>query len=197
MSRNVLDMPLTVTDLKQYTFCPRIIYFTYVLPVPRPVTKKMDFGKEEHFQLDSLEKRRKVKRYGLENGERVFHSHLFSQKLGIDGKLDLHIIQERECYPVEFKHSGQMFFNHKIQLACYAMLLEDSLNRSVRTGFLYLIPKNEIIPVPLTMELRDYVRETIDAIRDTIEKSAWPKPTKYHHRCRECEYRRYCRDVTV
>lgn len=191
------SLVLKVTDLKQFTYCPRIVYFTYVLPVPRPSTTKMDFGKLEHLELDRLEKRRKLKRYGLENGTRVFHMHLFSEKLGMEGKLDLHILREREVYPVEFKHSSAVHFNHKIQLAAYACLIEEEIRKLVRTGFLYLIPNGEIIPVPVTAELRTYVKDTLLNIRMMVAKAAWPRPTAQRHRCRECEYRRYCRDVVA
>lgn len=186
---------LTVTDLKQYTYCPRILYFTYVLPVPRIPTKKMDFGKNEHLELDRLERRRKLKRYGLEEGERIFHAHLSSERLGLEGKLDLHIKQERQCYPVEFKHSQALHFNHKIQLGGYALLLEDHLKTPVHTGFVCLIPVEEIVPVPITFELRDYVNSTMEAIRRLIVSEALPRPTAQRHRCQECEYRRYCGDV--
>ena len=188
---------LKVTDLKQFTYCPRIVYLTYVLPVPRPLTAKMDFGKMEHLKLDSLEKRRKLKRYGLENGTRVFHMHLFSERLGLEGKLDLHIQQEREIYPIEFKHSSSVYFNHKVQLAAYACLIEEEMRKPVRTGFLYLIPKAEVVPVPITSGLREYVKDTLSNIRMMVAKAAWPRPTAQRHRCRECEYRRYCRDVIV
>lgn len=190
-------IPLTVTDLKQYAYCPRILYFTYVLPVPRMTTTKMDFGKNEHLELDRLERRRKLKRYGLEEGERVFHAHLSSRRWGLEGKLDLHIQQDRQCYPIEFKHSPALHFNHKIQLGGYVLLLEDQLKRPVHTGFVYLMPVGEIIPVQITQELRDYVRSTIEAIRKLILSEAWPRPTATRHRCRDCEYRRYCRDVGI
>ena len=41
-------MPFTVTDLRQYAYCPRIPYFTYVVPLARPVTPKMREGQEVH-----------------------------------------------------------------------------------------------------------------------------------------------------
>ena len=38
--------PLTfvVTDLKQYAYCPRVVYYTYCLPLLRPMTFKMERG---------------------------------------------------------------------------------------------------------------------------------------------------------
>ena len=195
VSEEATEMVLKVTDLKQYVYCPRILYFTYVLPVPHPVTRKMDFGKIEHLKLDRLERRRKLKRYGLEQGERIFHTQFYSKRLGLQGKLDLHIQYEKENYPVEFKHSSKLQFNHKVQLAGYALLLEEKLGRPVRTGFLYLIPKEEIIPVQMTQDLRDYIHDTLKDIRRVVTKARWPKATTQRHRCRECEYRRYCQDI--
>lgn len=188
---------LKVTDLKQFVYCPRIIYYTYVLPIPRPVTHKMDFGKFEHIELDRLEKRRKLVRYGLEEGKRVFHTALFSERLGLEGKLDLHIVKEKEYYPVEFKHSSGVYFNQKLQIAGYALLLEERMSRPVRDGFLYLIPKKEIVPIPITQDLRDYVHETLLDIRRLIHNQRYPKPTRQKNRCQECEFRRYCRDIEV
>ncbi len=186
---------LTVTDLKQYAYCPRILFLTYNMPVPRPLTPKMEFGKDGHYELDRLERRRKLVRYGLDEGERVFHTSLTSHKLGVEGKLDLHIETERECAPVEFKHSNDVHFNHKVQLGCYGMMLEETTGKPVRWGFIYLIPHNDVVPVQMTSELREYVHRTVDAIRIGITKGVWPRPTTFRHRCRECEYRRYCRDV--
>ena len=54
-SEETSKIALKVTDLKQFVYCPRILYFTYVLPIPHPVTRKMDFGKIEHLELDRLE----------------------------------------------------------------------------------------------------------------------------------------------
>ena len=41
-------MTFTVTDLKQYEYCPRIVYYTYCLPLIRPTTFKMEAGVQAH-----------------------------------------------------------------------------------------------------------------------------------------------------
>ena len=64
---------LKVSDIKQFLYCPRNVYFTYVCPVDKKTTHKMNHGKEEHLELERLEKRRTFRRYRLENGERKFH----------------------------------------------------------------------------------------------------------------------------
>ncbi len=49
-------MMLKVSDVKQYLYCPRIVYYTYVAPVPRRITFKMRYGKEQHVDLDLNER---------------------------------------------------------------------------------------------------------------------------------------------
>lgn len=187
---------LTVTDIKQYIYCPRIIYFTYVQPVPKKTTAKMNFGKEAHSELDRLEKRRRLKTYDLAEGERKFHTRLYSGRLGLEGILDMHIVSGRELYPVEFKdtYRGPML-NHKYQITAYAMLLEELYSLPVRKGFLYLKPLEKAIPIEITANMRLFAQEIIAKIRKLIEAEVWPRENREKKRCIDCEYRRYCADV--
>ncbi|MBZ4653891.1 MAG: CRISPR-associated protein Cas4 [Bacillota bacterium] len=188
---------LRVTDVKQYIYCPRIIYFTYVCPVEKKITRKMEYGKEEHLELDRLEKRRTFKRYSLSEGERRFHQYLRSERLGLEGKLDMHIISEGEYFPVEFKHTRKgPSLNHKYQLVSYAMLLEDYYNKPVRYGFLYLIPEKRPYPIEITPNARIFVKELLEKIREIILKERIPRPNQHKGRCTDCEYRNYCGDVS-
>jgi CRISPR-associated exonuclease Cas4 len=189
-------LKLRVTDIKQYIYCPRIVYFTYVCPVDKKVTAKMQFGQEAHLELDRLEKRRTFKRYNLREGERRFHTRLYSPRLGLEGRLDMHILAGGEIFPVEFKHSsGGASLNHKYQLVAYAMLLEDTYNRLVRYGFIYLELANEVVPVEISPNTRLHVKDTLNKIRDMIAREQIPPKTAQKGRCRDCEFRNYCGDV--
>ena len=189
-------LKLRVTDIKQYIYCPRIIYYTYVCPVKPKITRKMTYGKETHLELDRLEKRRTFKRYRLKEGERLFHTRLYSPRLDLEGVLDMHITAGQEIFPVEFKHTSSLpSLNHKYQLAAYAMLLEEKYERTVRYGFLYLSLRNEIYPVDITPNCREFVKETIDNIRHLVSKEIMPPPVRKKGRCVDCEYRNFCRDV--
>lgn len=143
------NVDLNVTDLKQHLYCPRIPYYFYVMPVPRPVTYKMRHGIQEHIELDRLEKRRGYRSYGLTEGKRLFHLQRKSEILGLFGKLDLVISYEKNgtthYLPVEFKYTeNDIFTNTKYQLAAYAMLLEDHFHVHVEEGIIYQIPTKTI-----------------------------------------------------
>ena len=189
-------LKLRVSDIKQYVYCPRVLYFTYVLPVDKKVTRKMTYGQDCHVELDRLEKRRKLKRYNLSEGERKFHTHLYSPRLGLEGKLDLHIVCGQELIPVEFKNTLKgPELNHKYQVTAYALLLEDAYNRPVRYGFIYQIPTNTIHELEITPNMRQYVKEIMANIRRMVKDQYMPGPAFQKQRCVDCEYRKFCGDV--
>jgi len=78
-----------ITDIKQAAYCPRIAFYTYVLPVGKRPTRKMDFGTVAHEQVERLEARRTLARYGLKEAERVWGVWLTSERLRLSGRLDL------------------------------------------------------------------------------------------------------------
>lgn len=71
-------IPLRVNDLKQYAYCPRVVFYHYVMPVEAPSTYKMEHGKLAEEKIDELERRRGLKRYGLSSGTRRFRRLAFS-----------------------------------------------------------------------------------------------------------------------
>src|SRR5439155_12422449 len=117
---------LTVSDVRQHVYCPRIPYFRLALRLPhRFVTYKMQEGILEHHRTEQLEHRRSLRAYGLADGERSYDLMLHSERLSLGGRLDMLIRRQREAIPVEFKNSREpLGLNHKYQLAAYALLVE-------------------------------------------------------------------------
>ncbi len=187
--------PLTVSDLKQFIYCPRIIHFTRTLPLKRPTTYKMDEGKLEHEANEEREMRRSLRAYGLSEGERHFAVRLNSERLGLSGLLDMVIVTAHEVIPVEFKNScGPVALNHKYQLTGYALLVEDRWNRNVRRGFVYLIPLKRSHEVVITPNMRQFVKAALEDIRKIIDSEMVPAGTRHKARCIDCEFKNYCLD---
>lgn len=185
-----------VNDIKQYSYCPRIVFYQYSMPVEKKATWKMGQGKIEEDEIDRLEKRRKLSGYKLAEGKRQFHVWLSSERLGLTGKLDLLIDSPEGLFPVDFKWTaGSPHRNHIFQLCGYALLLEDCYRRDVNKGFVYLIPKNDAVVFDLTMELKAETFKVLDAIRSMVERERMPPPTPARNRCMDCEYRNFCGDI--
>src|SRR5438093_11072144 len=94
---------LRVNDIKQYAYCPRIVFYQYTMPVEKKPTWKMEQGKIEEAEIDRLEKRRKLSGYRLMEGEKRFHFRLSSARLRLTSKLDLLINSPEELFPMDFK----------------------------------------------------------------------------------------------
>jgi CRISPR-associated exonuclease Cas4 len=196
------DWFLEVTDLKQYTCCPRIVFFRYCLPRVRPVTYLMEEGIRTHQEEDEREERRSLKTYGLAQGERTFHLALRSQQTGLTGCLDLAIVAPTKSDPhahaivVEYKLSEQQAGPHfKLQLAAYALLLEEAWSLPVTQSFLYSIPLRRAENIAITPALRQKVSRTVGHIRQMVEEEHMPPPPSSQRRCPTCEFRRFCNDV--
>lgn len=187
---------LTINDIKQYIYCQRIIFFNHVMPVEKKPTFKMELGKIKEDELRALEKRRKLRRYDLDKGQRVFLLNLYSPKYGLSGKLDMLIITKNGYYPVDFKYTDKYpGRNHLYQLGGYALLIEDEFREKVSEGFIYLIPKNDVLILNLTDKLKEEIIKMLDEMRLIIKREIMPPPTSYKNRCRECEFRNFCNDI--
>lgn len=187
---------LRVTDLKQFPYCQRIVFYQYVMPVEKKTTFKMEEGKRAEEVIDRLEKRRSLRKYRLDEGRRYFHVWLRSEKLGLSGKLDLLLESPEGMFPIDFKYtSGGVQKNHVYQLCGYALLVEEAYSVTVEQGFVYLIPRDEVAVVELTTERKKEALRMLEAIRAMIREERMPEPTSVRARCEECEYRNYCGDI--
>ena len=187
---------LRVTDLKQFAYCPRIVFYQYVMPVEKKVTFKMGEGKRAEAVIDKLEQRRSLRKYRLSEGTRHFHHWIRSADLGLSGKLDLLVESPSGLFPVDFKYTtGQPQKNHLYQLCGYALLVEEAYQQTITHGFIYLIPKEEAVVLDLTPEHKAEARRMLVEMRTMIEAEQMPEPTPVRARCEECEFRNYCGDI--
>jgi len=187
---------LRVSDLKQFVYCPRVVFYNYVMPVEKKATFKMEHGKIAENTIDRLENRRKLKRYSLSSGKREFHKQLHSDKYGLSGKIDLLIKTTDSYYPVDFKYTtSQPHKNHLYQILGYAIILEDVYDCVVKKGFVYLIPKEDAVVFDLSDDLKDETKNLLSEIKKMIHYQQIPPPIKSQAKCLDCEYRNFCGDV--
>jgi len=202
---------LTIGDIKQYFYCPRIVYFRYLMPSFRPTTYKMEEGKLRQREEIKLEMRRTLVRFGIkgprpygkkEEGEdgvkRFFGIRLASERLGLTGVVDMAIVTPEEVIPVDFKDGafsiGEVVaLHHKYQLLGYGLLLEESYRKRAERGFIHSLEDGTTKSVYFSQGVRDFLTGKIRRMRNMIEKEIMPEETPYRSRCRECEFRPVCK----
>lgn len=192
------DGLLEVTDLKQYDYCPRIPFYRYCLPRIRPVTYGMKEGIQSHSEAAAREERRSLRSYGLTDGERIFDVLLRSETLGFVARLDLVIRRDDipEAIVVDYKLSrGPAGSHFRLQLAAYALMIEESWHIPVHRGFVYHIPQRQAEEISITTSLRRKVLRVRTAIHAFILNETIPPPTTKRAKCVSCEFRRFCNDA--
>ena len=189
-------LDLTVTDLKQWAYCPRIPFYRYVLPVEHVRSYKMQRGRAAQSAVEALERRRRFREYGLKTAERRFDVWLHSSRLGLSGRLDLLLVTPAACFPVDFKDTeGGVRRNHRLQLAAYGLLAEEAFHRPAREGFIYIVPTDEVVRIELPAADRAWVETSLLDLRAMVRAEAMPEPTPVRRRCTACEFQNYCGDI--
>jgi CRISPR-associated exonuclease Cas4 len=193
------EAPLMVTDLKQWVYCQRILYYLCCLPDVRPTTYLMEVGRQEGEMEETRELRRAFSRYGLENGRKQFRVRLSSARLGLRGVVDMVIwldeTQPPQVIPVDFKFSSTVGAHVQLQLMAYAMLLEETSRRPAPRGFIYQIPLRKAVEVPFSPALRKKLQKTLEEMHRVMTGESLPPPARKFSQCAVCEFRRFCNDV--
>jgi len=187
---------IPVTDLKQWAYCPRVVYYHRVLPGAGRLTWKMREALNAQDMIERLETRRGLREYGWEGASRRFGLWLTNESVGLNGKLDLLLEREGSGAVVDFKlTSGEIGDNHRMQLSGYAMLVEECHGLRVEEGFLYRIPDDRVFAFSVMPAWKQRVKAAITAIQE-LERIAWyPEPTPVRAHCADCEYANYCADI--
>jgi CRISPR-associated exonuclease Cas4 len=185
----------TITDLKQYAYCARILYYQACLPDVRPMTYKMQAGVDAHERERKRAERRSPGMYGDLDGEHRFDVPVQSAALGLTGQIDEVVITPTELAPVDYKLAQRVGDHFKLQLAAYALLLEETFRTTVRRGFIYLMTSRKTHEVKITPKLRQQVQQALAEMHAIVEREQMPAPTDWRQRCADCEFRRFCNDV--
>jgi CRISPR-associated exonuclease Cas4 len=187
---------IPVTDLKQWAYCERIVYYNRVMPGTGKATYKMREAIAAQELIEGLEMRRSLLAYGLDAADRRFNVWLTDERLGLSGKVDVLLRAPEEVAVVDFKlTSGEPGENHRMQLAGYCLLAEAVCGVPGRRALVYRIPDNRVFAIEITGELRRAVAVAVEAIRRVGETQWCPEATAVRGKCVECEFANYCADI--
>jgi CRISPR-associated exonuclease Cas4 len=181
---------IDVSDIAQYLYCPRKIYFIKVMGL-RILKPKMEMGKEIHEGIyDKLRRRKRIWRVDAEIVENVY---LESEKYGIRGYVDAVLKCGEELIPVDVKYTkfDEIFYNWKMQLVAYAVLVEENFRCVVKKVLVYLTETNDWVEVSIFPEDREALKRIIKKIEGIILNERYPPATK-SKKCEYCEMLKIC-----
>jgi len=133
-------MYISVSDLKNYAYCPYIVFIKKVLNIGDIVTEYMLYGKEIEKDRILLSIYRYVK------GVKILRSvMLISKRFSITGCVDYIIIDKyRQYIPVDIKwcEDDKPRIDHKVQICAYAFMIEENFNTLCKFGILYYVNRS-------------------------------------------------------
>ena len=187
------DQFITVVDVRDYAYCPRVVYFAHVLHLRERVTEAMQYGKEQHEEPPLA-----LLMLKLRPARIMRNVELTSHKLKLTGKIDMVVVTKYgEYVPVEVKwsepkHSGKPRRQHKAQLTAYALLIEDNFKTTVKRAIIYYSRSRQLIEIPLTSQDKQQVKRYIQQIYEIIQDEEVPNIEQDLKQCQDCGYRPYC-----
>lgn len=192
-------LSITASDILEYLYCPRFIYFENYLDIPQHEEKRFKVQKGRDVHEDKQRINPDYLRKKLRCIKRESSVYLSSAR-GIRGIVDeILFLDDGSAAPLDYKYAeykDRTFKNHKYQLTFYAELIREYFQVPVNRGFIvYTRSRNKLIEVPITERMYSELDSIIRDLLDVVQKGVYPKPTKYKARCGDCCYRNICEKV--
>lgn len=198
---DVAESFISVTDIKHYVYCPRLVYFDRVLHATPVFGSQQEEGKESHEEQVAKELRRKDAIYystEFVGAQKLLFTALSSDALGLQGNVDLIIHTARgEFIPVEYKNmnsdGGRVCMDHKYQLVAYALLIEDCFGTVVKQGIVNYLPQTQILQFEITPTMKTHVKRVLGHIKRIIQTEELPPIRVANYKCQGgCGHRQTC-----
>ncbi len=199
---DVAEPLVSVTDVKHYVYCPRLVYFDRVLHAQPVFGSQQEESQELHMEYVHKELRRKDAVYyspEFVGAEKFLFVPLVSKGLQLQGVVDCIIKTVKgEYIPVEYKNmnsdGGKVYMDHKYQLVAYALLVEENFGTVVRRGFVNYIPEQLILKFEITPTMKSYVKRVVGHIKRIIREERLPPIRVAQNKCQGgCGHKQTCR----
>jgi len=192
---------VSVTDVKHYIYCPRLVYFDRVLHATPVFGSQQEDSKMLHEDYVKKELRRKDAVYyspEFVGAEKLLFTSLSSSLLGLQGNVDCIIkTASGEYVPVDYKNmasdKGRVWMDHRYQLVAYGLLVEDHFGVVVRRGFVNYIPEALILQFEITPTMKTYVKRVLGHIKRIIREEELPPIRVAKQKCTGgCGHKQTC-----
>jgi CRISPR-associated exonuclease Cas4 len=183
--------------LLEYLYCPRFTYFEHVLQISERQEKrfKVQKGRDVHEERKHVNPGYLRKKLGVT--QRELDMELNAVHLHLRGKVDeILTLDDGTMAPFDYKyaeHKGRIFRNLKIQVALYAILIEEVYQTPVNRGYLcYTRSDHKLVEVPVDSALKAEALDELHNCAEVIRGGVYPTATDWPARCPDCCYRNLC-----
>lgn len=191
------DIYLTPSDVLEYLFCPRFIFYERVMLIPehQELRFKVRKGREVHERKaiqNPVYLRRKL---GVV--EKKVDVWMASPGLRVRGRVDeVLFLDDGTAAPLDYKFAewkSKIFLNHRVQSAIYGLLIQENFDKVVNRGYLvYVRSKNHLEEIRFGERDFNRAAQVLGEVLEIIQRGTFPKRTKWRVRCVDCCYKNIC-----
>lgn len=187
---------LAISLIREYLFCPRILYFYTLSNISPKYPLHVNLGHSFHLKQDILLKSRSFARLKLDNFSLIKPFMLKDEELGIYGIFDLAFLLEDEVIPLEYKNLAfkKLYFSHKMQLSAYGMLLERLYKKTFKRAIIVHGNNLKCTSLNITKDDKSNLLEIIKNMQDLVKAGLFPSSSASDAKCLPCEFLNYCDD---
>ena len=140
---------ITVSDVMEYLFCPRFIYFMHCLGIPQHEEKRYKVlkGRELHEAREKVNK--SYIRKKLQCVRKEVAVYLVSKRNHLKGEVDeVLFLEDGTAAALDYKFAefkDKVYRTHKYQSALYGLMIADNYGVEVNKGFVCYTRSNHLV----------------------------------------------------
>lgn len=188
---------ITASDVIEYLYCPRFIYFMHCLNIPQheELRYKVVKGRDIHEVKASINK--SYLRKKLDVIKKEINVPLNSEKYNIHGIVDeILFMADGTASPFDYKfaeYKEKLFKTYKYQSYIYGLLIQENYDVKVNRGYICYVRSNNLVKeIEFRQKELDETTKIISDILKIIETGIFPKKSKFPGRCSDCCYKNIC-----
>ena len=188
---------VTPSEVMEYLFCPRFIYFMNVLKIEQHEHKRALVNKGRDIHNLKMIQNKEYLRKKIGAIDKKIDVYLTSNKMKLVGRIDeVLFLENDEAVPLDYKYAfweNRIYKTHKIQQTLYALLIEENFDKKVNKAFLvYVRSKNHLEEILISERMKMEALEIVDEIFDILNINFFPNKTRDKNKCPDCTYRNLC-----
>lgn len=187
---------ITPSDIIEFLYCKRFIYFMKCLGIPQNEDKryKVQLGRNLHEKKGGANKDYLRKRIGTVR--KLVEVPLISEKLKLKGRVDeVNFMEDGGAAPLDYKfaeYKEYTFKTYKTQMVLYSLMIEEMFGASVIRAFLaYCRGRHKLIELQITAEMKSEAVKVIEEYGKVL-RGYYPTATRDRKKCPDCCYRNIC-----
>ena len=164
---------ITISDVLEYLFCPRFIYFMHCLDIPQHEEKRFKVLKGREVHAEKLITNPDYLRKKLGVMKKEMNVFIASKENHIKGIVDeVLFLDDGTAAPFEYKYAefkDTIFQTHKYQLVLHALMIMENYQKEVNRGYVcYTRSNHHIEEVQFSEEDFQRGKEVVQEILEII-----------------------------